>query len=99
MHIISPKTLRDFWEAYPEAERPLRAWAVRIRHARWKNFAELKRDFPSADLVGRLVVFNIGGNKFRLVVRVEYWLQKVFVRHILTHTAYDKEQWKNDPWF
>ncbi|MEM7113432.1 MAG: type II toxin-antitoxin system HigB family toxin [Chloroflexota bacterium] len=99
MHIISPKTIREFWDEHPQAESALRSWVVRVHQAKWQNFAELRSDFPSADLVGRLTVFNIGGNNYRLIVRVEFWLQKVFVRHVLMHSEYDKENWKNDPWF
>ena len=99
MHIISPKTLKEFWLEHPDSESALRGWVVRVNEAKWRNFAEVRADFPAADLVGRLTVFNIGGNDYRLIVRVEFWLQKVFVRQILTHSDYDKERWKNDPWF
>ena len=99
MHIISPKTLREFWLSHPQAEAPLRAWATTVNRAKWQSLADVRQDFPHADLVGRLIVFNIGGNKFRLVVRIEFWLQKVFVRHVMTHAAYDKNRWKNDPWY
>ncbi|HMN27602.1 MAG TPA: type II toxin-antitoxin system HigB family toxin, partial [Caldilineaceae bacterium] len=60
---------------------------------------ELRRDFPSADQVRRLTVFDIGGNHFRLIARVEYASQRVYVRAVLTHAEYDVEKWKNDDWF
>lgn len=63
------------------------------------DLAELRQRFPSADLVGRLTVFNIGGNKYRLIVRIEYQRQEVYIRNFFTHAEYDKEGWKNDEWF
>ena len=99
MRIISKKTLQVFWEEYPTAQNPLQGWFTRVKNARWHNFAELRSDFPSADLVGRLTVFNIGGGNYRLIARVEYKLQQIYIRHVLTHAEYDKGQWKNDDWY
>lgn len=98
MHIISRKTLVEFWEDHPNAESPLKGWFTRTKHARWQHLADLHQDFPAADLVGRLTVFNIGGGNYRLIVRVEYRLQRVYIRHVLTHTEYDRGNWKNDDW-
>lgn len=61
--------------------------------------ADLNATFSSAERVGRLTVFNVAGNKFRLVARVEYGLGIVFIRQVLTHHEYDKDKWKDDPWF
>jgi len=99
MHIITRKTLQQFWEAHATAEAPLRNWFTRVSQAQWNNFAEVRRDYPSADLVGRLTVFNVGGNNYRLIVRIEYRLKRVYVRHVLTHAEYDNEQWKDDEWY
>jgi mRNA interferase HigB len=60
---------------------------------------ELRQTFPPADKVGNFTVFNIGGNNYRLITLVDYEYQKVFIRHILTHAEYDKDDWKNDHWF
>jgi mRNA interferase HigB len=65
----------------------------------WQNLAELKQTFPSADLVKKFTVFNIGGNKYRLIVYIDYECQIIFIRHILTHAEYDKDDWKNDDWY
>jgi len=96
MHIISEKMLRDFWRRHTEAESPLRAWVRRTRKSQWLNFADVRKSFPHADLVGKCVVFNIGGNKYRLitVIHFEASRQKVYVRHILTHREYDEGNWK-----
>ena len=66
------RRLREFWEKHPSAERPLQAWYIRVQHVHWQNLAELRHGFSSADQVNRLTVFNIGGNKYRLIVRIEF---------------------------
>ncbi len=93
------RRLQLFWERHPQAENALRAWFTHVNRARWQSFSDLRNDFASADQVKRLTVFNIGGNKYRLISRVEYHKQRVYIRSILTHSEYDKEQWKNDPWY
>ncbi|NET57964.1 MAG: type II toxin-antitoxin system HigB family toxin [Symploca sp. SIO2E6] len=94
MHIISRKALRQFWENYPDSEAALIRWFSLINSARFQTFDELRSVFPSADLVGNLIVFNIGGNKYRLITSIHFNRQKVYIRYILTHSEYDKEQWK-----
>lgn len=98
MHIISLRRLREFWEKHNQAEAPLRAWFTHVEFAQWRNFAEVRADFPSADQVQRLTVFNIAGNNYRLIARIEYAQQKIYVRAVLTHAEYDREGWKNDSW-
>ena len=87
-----------FWKSHVNAEGALRSWFARTKRAEWQNLVELKQTFPAADQVGRLTVFNIGGNDYRLIARVEYEQQRVYVRDVLTHAEYDKGAWKNDPW-
>lgn len=94
MHIISRKALRQFWEQYPAAENAIQRWYRIVRQTEFRDFAELRRAFPSADKVGDLIVFNIGGNKYRLIASVHFNRGKVYVRHVLTHREYDKEAWK-----
>ncbi|MEN6404850.1 MAG: type II toxin-antitoxin system HigB family toxin [Thermoguttaceae bacterium] len=96
MHVISEKKLREFWEKQPEAETPLRAWLRVAEHAAWESFADVRRVYPSADQVGRCTVFDIGGNRFRLVVVVHFNRGRLYVRHVLTHREYDKGKWKRD---
>ncbi|NER52489.1 MAG: type II toxin-antitoxin system HigB family toxin [Symploca sp. SIO1A3] len=95
MHIISRKALRQFWENYPDSETALIRWFSIVNSASFQTFDELRSVFPSADLVGDLIVFNIGGNKYRLITSIHFNRQKVYIRYILTHSEYDKEQWKN----
>jgi mRNA interferase HigB len=94
MHIISEKKLREFWEKRPDAEEPLRAWIRVTRRAGWKSFAEVRSVYARADLVGPLVVFNIGGNKYRLIAAIHFNRGKVYIRHVLTHAEYDRGGWK-----
>ena len=90
MHVISIKRLRDFWQRYPGAEKPLRAWDAIVRQKRYGSPHEVREDFRHADFLGnRRVVFNVGGNKYRLVVDIRYDLGRVYVRHVLTHEEYD----------
>jgi mRNA interferase HigB len=96
MHVISRKKLREFWELYPKARTPLDAWYQVAKRAKWENFAEVRRTFNSADVVGRFVVFNIGGNKYRLIAVIHYNRGKVFIRHVLTHAEYDEGKWKDE---
>src|ERR1035437_7370435 len=99
MHLISRRRLQEVWTVHPDVEKSLTAWAMIVERASWSNFVELRATFPSADQVGRLTVFNIGGNKYRLTALVDFEFRKVFVRRIMTHAEYDKGDWRNDPWF
>ena len=93
MRIISRKTLREFWERseYADSEQPLRAWYREASRAEWDTPAEVKAQYRSASIVaGDRVVFNIGGNKYRLVVRINYAYGVVYIRFIGTHQQYDQ---------
>jgi mRNA interferase HigB len=98
VRVISQRALREFERAHADAAAPLRAWLKLVRHGRFRNLAELKRTFANVDMVpvrGRtFYVFNIGGNKYRLVGAMHFNTQRLFVRHILTHADYDSERWK-----
>ena len=94
MHIITRRALKDFAENHPEAETPLAAWYKVISKGSYLNLMEIRAVFPSADDVQGLCVFNIGGNKFRLVTKIEYRWQKVFIKGVMTHDEYDLGAWK-----
>lgn len=95
MRIITRKTLREFWIEYPDAEEPLEAWHRLTRKAIWANLAETRADFPHADPYGKCTIFNIGGNKYRLITSIHYNRQRIYIVSVLTHKEYDKEKWKN----
>jgi mRNA interferase HigB len=98
VRVISLKKLRLFWTDPRNAgsEIPLRAWYQVVKAANWTCFADVRKTYNSADLVGNKVVFNIGGNKYRLIAVIDYDNHKLFVRFVLTHEEYDKGQWKGD---
>ncbi len=95
MHVISRKKLRTFWEIHAEAKSPLDQWYRIAKHHDWSTFAEIRTVFPSADQVGKYIVFNVGGNKYRLIAEINYRGQKLFVRHVLTHSDYSRGAWKD----
>jgi mRNA interferase HigB len=98
MRVISKARLRQFWESpsHQDAEGPLRAWYTHVSNktVSWHSWGDIKADFGSASLVGNCVVFNIGGNKYRLISRVLYPSQKVFILRVMTHQEYDENKWK-----
>ena len=91
MRIIARRTLREFRERHSDAEQPLRAWYHDVRKADWRTPADVKRVYANASVVGEnRVVFNIGGNKYGLVVAMNYPFRICYVRYIGTHQAYDR---------
>ena len=94
MHVISRKALRDFWERHSESESPLTRWHTIVRKTDFRDFNDLRTTFPSADWVEGLIVFNIGGNKYRLIAAVHFNRKRVYVRHVLTHEEYDQGAWR-----
>jgi mRNA interferase HigB len=96
MRVISVTRLKEFWVKHPKAETPLATWYQVVRHAVWRTTAEMLHTWPSAAIVERLTVFNIGGNEYRLIARVEYQRREVYIRAVLTHAEYSKGDWKRD---
>jgi mRNA interferase HigB len=94
MHVISRKRLNEFAERNSEAKTSLAHWYHLMKRNDFSNFVELRAAFPSADQVGKLTVFNIGGNKVRLIAAIHYNRRKVYVRSVLTHAEYDEQSWK-----
>ena len=75
------------------ADRDLNAWYKLAKHVVWANFGEMKQTFGSADIVGRCVVFDVGNNRFRLIARVFYESQKMYILKVMDHREYDKKRW------
>ena len=86
--------LRKFWEQRPYSESALSRWFKIMQRSDFNSFEALRATFPSADKVGDLIVFNIGGNKYRLIASIHFNRGKVYIRHILTHRDYDRGAWK-----
>lgn len=94
MHVITRKRLNEFAEKYPETKAALVKWYQLVKKTDFSSFAELRAIFPSADQVDKLTVFNVGGNKVRLVAAIHYNRKKVYIRAVLSHEEYDRGKWK-----
>ena len=91
MRIIAKRTLRTFWERDRQAEQPLKSWYAVARKADWSSPLDVKTMYAHASIVGKdRVVFNIGGNRYRLVIRFDYPRRIGFVRFVGTHAEYDR---------
>jgi mRNA interferase HigB len=102
VNVIAPKTVRAFLEQYPEAEDVLRDWYNALRKSEFQNFAQLKAMFSSVDLIesekgSLLVVFDVGGNKYRVIVKIDLKSNLALIRHILTHQEYNFWNKKGKP--
>ena len=92
MRVISNKALTNFSAIHPTAEEPMQAWRKIIESRLFVSFADIKTAFNAADKVGYYYVFDIGGNKYRIVAAIHFDHQKLYIRHVFTHKEYDK--WK-----
>ncbi len=105
MRVISRSPLDQFAKIHPDARPPLERWRQATAGAEWSDFASVRQTFPAADLFERCVIFNIGGNKYRLIAAIHYRKTmndgrvvhgRVYVRNVLTHANYDRGAWKDD---
>ena len=94
MRVISRKALNDFAAAHPYAEGALAEWYRKMKAASFHSLAEARALFPTADPVGKLTVFNVGGNTARIITAIHYNRGRVYIRAVLTHAEYDKDAWK-----
>ncbi|HSP11351.1 MAG TPA: type II toxin-antitoxin system HigB family toxin, partial [Salegentibacter sp.] len=91
MRIIAKRSLREFWTKYADSEQQLKSWYRETEQTRWENINELKKDFPNASILqDNRIVFNIRGNKYRLIVKFNFEYQIGWIRFIGTHAEYDK---------
>lgn len=91
MHVITVQALKSFWSVYPDAETWLKVWNKTIKASNFASFAELRKVYPSADLVAHhFVVFNVRGNKYRLITAIHFNRQRVYVRGVMTHAKYSR---------
>jgi mRNA interferase HigB len=94
MHIITRKRLNDFARDHPDIRAALEHWYRNMKRNNFASLAEVRTVFPTADKVGKLTVFNIGGNRARLVAAIHYNRRKVYIRAVLTHQEYDRNTWR-----
>ena len=94
MHVITRKRLNLFAERYPETKSALAHWYRLAKRHDFGSFADVRKVFPAADQVGKLTVFDVGGNKVRLIAAVHYNRGKIYIRAVLTHAEYDNGNWR-----
>lgn len=99
MHVISRKILQEFCRSHPDACEALYNWYKVASKAQWQNLVEVQAIYRTAEAVGNFTVFNIKGNRYRLIVDMVYPKQRIYIKYILTHAEYDKDRWKNDSHF
>lgn len=99
MHLISIRNLRDDASQYPDVKSEIDTLKKKFKNAKWHNLEDVRKEFRDAEAVGNFTVFNIKGNKYRLILGINYEDQTIFYKNFLTHAEYDKDQWKNDAYF
>ncbi|MEJ5187853.1 MAG: type II toxin-antitoxin system HigB family toxin [Breznakiellaceae bacterium] len=101
MRVIARSTLEAFWKLYPDSEKALRAWYYEVLQANWRSPQDIKALYRNASILkGGRVVFNIAGNKYRLVVEVVYKIGVIYVKFVGSHKQYDKidaEEYNDEP--
>lgn len=91
MRVIAKKILRDFWEVHADCEQQLKAWYQETSKAQWQNPNQIKREYPSASILSnQRIIFNLKGNNYRLIIKINYAYQIIWIRFIGTHSEYDK---------
>ena len=91
MRVLSKAILRDFWIKHSDCEQQLKSWYRETEKSEWKNANDIKREYPSASILGgNRIVFNIKGNNYRLIVKINFQYQMVWIRFVGTHKEYDR---------
>jgi mRNA interferase HigB len=99
MHLIAISQLREVAAKYPDVSVQIEDWYTLVKAATWQTLTEVQQLYASAEAVGNFTVFNIKGNRYRLIVGINYVKQTIYFKYFLTHAEYDKDEWKNDPYF
>jgi mRNA interferase HigB len=102
MRIISEKRLREFSEGAngiderSRREKAMGAWITVVKRAEWANFVDVRKTFNHVDVYKDCVIFDVGGNKYRIIAKIATGIKAVFIRAVLTHAEYDENRWKGD---
>lgn len=97
MRVITINPLKFFWQIHPNSRSPLEMWYRVAKKAEWDSFDDVRQDYGKrVDRVGKFTVFDIGGNKYRLIVAIHYNTQRIYVRYVLTHAEYTRDNWKKE---
>jgi mRNA interferase HigB len=99
MHLIAIRNLRADAAKYPDTQIVIDEWYKVVKSVSWQNLEEVKQIYRDTEAVGNFTVFNIKGNKYRLIVDINYVNQTIYYKYFLTHAEYDKDSWKNDDYF
>jgi mRNA interferase HigB len=99
MHLISAGKLKEASAAYPDVEEVIKSFYKKVEKSTWQNLIDVQQDYRDAEAVGEFTVFNIKGNKYRLILDINYVDQLAYFKYFLTHAEYNKEQWKNDDYY
>ncbi|MDJ0741975.1 MAG: type II toxin-antitoxin system HigB family toxin [Xenococcaceae cyanobacterium MO_167.B27] len=99
MHLISAGKLKQEASKYPHLTKTIQAFCKTIKQAKWQNLIDVQKTYRDAEAVGNFTIFNIKGNQYRLILDIDYQEQVAYFKYFLTHSEYDREQWKNDPYF
>lgn len=96
MLIANNEAIEKFAKKHAQARSRLNTWRDATLKATWKNFDDVKKTFRAADLYGDCVIFDIGGNNYRLIAKIDYELEQVSIKAVMTHAEYDREKWKSN---
>jgi mRNA interferase HigB len=99
MHLISAGKLKEASASYSGVEEVIKNFYKKVEKSQWQTLIDVQRDYQDAEAVGNFTIFNIKGNKYRLILDIDYEEQVAYFKYFLTHAEYDKEQWKNDPYY
>ena len=99
MHLIAIRNLRADTASYPDVSKQIETWYSTVKKATWQNLEEVRQIYKDAEAVRNFTIFNIKGNSYRLIVGIDYQTQTIYYKYFLTHAEYDKNNWKNDPYF
>jgi mRNA interferase HigB len=96
MLIANNEAIEKFAKKHAQARSRLKTWRDATLKATWKNFDDVKKTFRAADLYGDCVIFDIGGNNYRLIAKIDYELEQVSIKAVMTHAEYNREKWKSN---
>jgi mRNA interferase HigB len=99
MHIVSRKRLLEFAEIHADVSDPLDLWYRVAKSAEWANLVDVRQTYPATDSVGNFTIFNIKGNDYRLITSIVYATGRIYIKYVLTHSEYNKDKWKDDPYY
>ena len=99
MHLISAGKLKESSAVYPDVKEVIKSFYKKVEKSTWQNLIDVQQDYQDAEAVGEFTVFNIKGNKYRLILDINYTDQLAYFKYFLPHAEYDKDQWKNDQYY